>query len=308
MNKHLDQHLITALRRNAALGVITSILLLSACSTTHSSPFFMYSSPLLDGDMRAQRTPDNSFDPVDSSNTPSSNRHYVLDHTSTSARTNPRQAHTYLANTKQPAANEPIPKKPNALPAHALASTKTASAALNHSATLRSGNSGSAHAADYAWSMYALNKTELPDDARTSIPAMYRACRDSGEIFHHNNPRVGDLAFFHNTIDANQDGRNNDWYTHVAIVEEISPSATIALLGYQNGQVQRFYMNLRQIDSSHAPDQTILNTALRTQTKSDAPFTQYLSSQLFAGFCSLLGQQSELNIVDNWQPGMILRP
>ena len=41
-------------------------------------------------------------------------------------------------------------------------------------------------------------------------------------------PRPGDLAFFHDTYDRNRDGRANDPYTHVALVEAVDGAAVHA--------------------------------------------------------------------------------
>lgn len=270
--------------RKALFLLILSATLFAGCSTAQSSsPFFMYSSPLLDGDMRAQRTQDTTYHSI---STPSSGKAkpvYV------------RQSHP---TTNTPAKSNSSSQKPTptAHPALATSAPRTTSPALNHSA-----HSTSRHAANYAWTTYAANNVDLPQEARSNIAVLYRACRERGEVSH-NKPRPGDLAYFHNTFDANKDNRNNDWYTHVAIVETVAPHGQISLLRYQNKHVQRFHMNLEHVDSSQSPDGTILNSELRPQTSQDAPFTQYLSGQLFAGYCSLLGQQQDLIVIDNWQP------
>lgn len=255
-----------------SLLLAASSLLFCGCSTGHaSSPFSMYSSPLLDGEMRAQRTQEATFH----------------------ANTAPRQS--------RPADNtRPKPTQTQRPPATAPKTPGQAGPALATS-SISSISSTPAHAANYVWTVYAANQITLPAEARSNIPTLYRTCRQDGQIFH-TKPRVGDLAFFHNTFDANDDTRNNDWYTHVAIVENLTSAGQITLLGYQGKQLQRFRMNLEQVDTSTSPTGTVLNSEIRARNNQDAPFTQYLSSQLFAGYCSLLNKNQKIAFIDDWRP------
>ena len=137
---------------------------------------------------------------------------------------------------------------------------------------------------------------------------MYRHCRGEEAAYQNREPAAGDIAFFHNVFDANDDGRNNDWYTHVAIVEGVDASGTVHLLGYRDGKVRSFTMNLEHPDARELGGGQPANTRLRPKRDDDPPFTQHLSGQLFAGYCALLGGKSELVVVDNWQPGMQIDP
>lgn len=166
-------------------------------------------------------------------------------------------------------------------------------------------DSYNANAARYVAAIYELNGVDLPPATRGDIPAMYRHCRENAETFQSRAPAAGDLAFFHNVADANDDGRANDWYTHVALVEDVDDSDTVQFLGYRNGSVQSFSMNLDDPDQAERNGETI-NSKLRPERDSDPPYTQYLAGQLFAGYCALLGDKSELLVVDNWEPGMEL--
>jgi len=163
-------------------------------------------------------------------------------------------------------------------------------------------------AARYVSAIYELNGVELPEEARTGIPQMYRHCRDAGATSQSGKPAAGDLAFFHNIRDADGDGRNNDWYTYVALVEQIDGSGTVTLLGYRDGKVRKFRMNTSSPDRATGSGGGVVNTKLRREQPNDPPYTQYLAGQLFAGYCALLGDKSELLVVDNWQPGMDLEP
>ncbi len=167
------------------------------------------------------------------------------------------------------------------------------------------GSSLHANAARYVSAIYELNDVPIPADAHTDIPTLYRHCREKDAVFQSSEPKPGDLVFFHNLEDANGDGRNNDWYTFVGLVERVRNSGTVSILGYRDGEVRSYKMNLVQPDTRRSGGQTI-NSKLRRESSEDPPFTQYLAGQLFAGYCSLLGDRSELLVVDNWEPGMEL--
>ncbi len=169
-----------------------------------------------------------------------------------------------------------------------------------------SGSNIHADAARYVSAIYELNDVPIPADAHTDIPTLYRHCREKDAVFQSSEPKPGDLVFFHNLEDANGDGRNNDWYTFVGLVERVRNSGTVSILGYRDGEVRSYKMNLEQPDSRRSGGQTV-NSKLRQKSSDDPPFTRYLAGQLFAGYCSLLGDRSELLVVDNWQPGMELQ-
>ncbi|BDG04013.1 NlpC/P60 family protein [Anaeromyxobacter oryzae] len=93
-------------------------------------------------------------------------------------------------------------------------------------------------------------------------------------------PRPGDLAFFHDTYDRNHDGRRNDLYTHVALVESVE--GDIVTLLHRGARVERIRMNLAR------PSDPAANGILRIHRLRDAPGTRYLAGELFAAFGELL--------------------
>lgn len=92
--------------------------------------------------------------------------------------------------------------------------------------------------------------------------------------------KLGDLVFFSNTYDQNKDGKLNDEYTHIGIVESISTDGTIAFLHYLQNQVRRDWMNLKR-PSQHTDGGKIINSYLRRQSKYGS---SAFASQLFVGF------------------------
>lgn len=157
------------------------------------------------------------------------------------------------------------------------------------------------HALAYVLETYRMNGVEFENEDDLRIIDLYRAVQRSGSIYHTTRPVVGDLVFFHNTYDTNRDGRNNDWYTHVAVVEEVHGNGTIVMLSFRSGRVVRDAMNLEHKHSSERNAQ-VINARLRAQSRQDADYTQYLAGELFAGFGSALGDIRDVVVLDSWSP------
>lgn len=117
-------------------------------------------------------------------------------------------------------------------------------------------------------------------------PALGRA-RSRSESLHRasravKRPRPGDLAFFHHTYDRNRDGRANDPYSHVALVETVHGDAVTLLHRGARG-IERVRMNLRR------PSDPGANDPVRWRRKRDPRRLRVLSGELFAGYGSLPG-------------------
>ena len=155
--------------------------------------------------------------------------------------------------------------------------------------------------AQFVHALLEANDVHFSDTAAANIPALYRECRTEGETFQSNRPNIGDLVFFHNTYDANEDGRNNNWYTLVGVIEDIHQDGTVKFVTHRGERVETHTLNLDELSQQHAGQREI-NSKLRTKSSDDAPFTQYLAGQLFAGFCNILGDRQELILIDEWSP------
>ena len=140
-------------------------------------------------------------------------------------------------------------------------------------------------ASAFAYDAIAALGLTLDPHARTSPHALYYACKKARSIHFGRRAERGDLIFFHNTVDQNEDGRHNDWYTHVAVVESIDERETITVLTQRDGELARASLNLNHPDQGATPEGHTLNHELRARAEGDLPYTQYLGSQLFAGFC-----------------------
>ena len=99
-------------------------------------------------------------------------------------------------------------------------------------------------------------------------------------------PRIGDLAFFDDTHDRNEDGRRNDPLTHIAIVVGLEPDGTILLAhdGTSQGRAL-FKMNLYTPDQALNDEGERVNSALRRRSKKRKK-ERVLSGELWRGFAT----------------------
>ena len=200
--------------------------------------------------------------------------------------------------TERPAPARPAPARPQAAPAKSTESASNASAGpADVKPTRGSGSYTPEFAAGYVVAVYAANDVTLGNAAAGSIADLYRKAQETGTIYHSSRPAVGDLIFFHNTFDRNADGRQNDWYSHVGIVESVDEQGTIALLSYLGGKVGRTYMNLESPALAERAGKP-----LNTRMKAESTGSEFLAGKLFAGFASLLGNRTEVVVLDEWQP------
>jgi probable lipoprotein NlpC len=96
-------------------------------------------------------------------------------------------------------------------------------------------------------------------------------------------PSPGDLVFFDDTWDRNGNGRRDDPFTHVGLVEWVDVDGTVTFL-HRGGQgVTRGQLNLRRPDKARTAEGRAINSFLRLRTSAsdDGPA---LAGQLFAGF------------------------
>jgi hypothetical protein len=92
----------------------------------------------------------------------------------------------------------------------------------------------------------------------------------------------------------------------VGVVEGVDDDGTIAILSYLHESVTRSYMNLESPELSSDEAGMTFNSEMRASHLEDPAYTQYLSSDLCAGFGNLLGDRPEFLVIDNWEPGMNL--
>jgi hypothetical protein len=107
--------------------------------------------------------------------------------------------------------------------------------------------------------------------ARSRSEALYLASRRVTA------PRPGDLAFFHDTYDRDRDGRADDPYTHVAVVESVSGDRVLLLHRSSRG-IERVRMDLAR------PSDRARNDPVRQLRRRDPRSLRVLAGELFAGY------------------------
>ena len=120
-----------------------------------------------------------------------------------------------------------------------------------------------------------------------SISDLYHQAETSGQAHQRQRPMLGDIVFFDNSYDKNQNGVRDDPLTHVAIVERIDANGTITMihLGGKSKPVARTMMNLYHPDQKRDADGNVLNSTLRSVHGRDGG--PELTAQLFRGFGSI---------------------
>ncbi len=271
------------------LIVVLAALATSACASTERAPFHVYRSPLLAGDPTVPEPADRQFDPANPGDYPTDRETVVAD-----------------------SSRDEWDAQP---PAHASRTARKAKTKRGGRTgtrpTLAIGGRGEVatgsdidgqfvprQAALYVWKTFEINGAMLPADAQADIAALWRTCKKQGKTGH-TTPLPGDAVFFHNTFDANSDGRNNDWYTHVGVVETVRKDGAARVMSYVGGAVTSFWVDPNRPDEIGADDAPV-NSRVRIPTADDAPYTQYHAGQLFAGYCSVLADRKQVVVMDAW--------
>ena len=122
-------------------------------------------------------------------------------------------------------------------------------------------------------------------DESGSSAMLFDQARERGVLHHRRTPKPGDIAFFDDTYDRDNNGKNDDALSHSAVVVGVAADGTIDLVHLGSKGVVHLTMNLRQV-SVHDADGTVLNDYLRAKSSRDADGTQYLAGELWAGFAS----------------------
>jgi cell wall-associated NlpC family hydrolase len=125
------------------------------------------------------------------------------------------------------------------------------------------------------------------DVGQRNSEALYELAKQTRTHHRRLAPSPGDVVFFDNTYDRNDNGKLDDDLSHVAVVEHVDEDGTIHLIHKGGKGVVRIQMNLEHPDTSYSPDGKSWNSWLRASKKSDPKGTQYLAAQLYRGAASL---------------------
>jgi peptidoglycan DL-endopeptidase CwlO len=125
------------------------------------------------------------------------------------------------------------------------------------------------------------------------VRAMVRWIERHGQMHRRKVPAPGDLVFFHDSYDRNGDGKLNDRFTHMGLVEEVLPDGTALIIHATNHGIVREPMNLMRPHEAKDSQGREINAILRRKTAEDSPGTPRLMSELFAGFGRVLHRDPE---------------
>ena len=105
----------------------------------------------------------------------------------------------------------------------------------------------------------------------------------SERLFHKRKiPSPGDVAFFHNTYDRNRNGKRDDLWSHVAVVESVDSHGTITLVHKGGKGIRRTMMNLKDPHTKRDKNGDRLNSVLGVHK-----YGAVLTAELWCGFASL---------------------
>lgn len=123
---------------------------------------------------------------------------------------------------------------------------------------------------------------------RGSTRDLWAALDQQGATHRRTRPQPGDLAFFDNTYDRDDDGRTDDPLTHIAVVVSVDADGTIQLAhdGTSAGRAT-LYMNLLHPHDAKGPAGQPYNGALRAKRSADPAGTRYLAAELWHGFATV---------------------
>ena len=109
-----------------------------------------------------------------------------------------------------------------------------------------------------------------------------------GAVHRRRIPRVGDLAFFDDTYDRNQNGIADDELTHIAVVTAVDDQGTITLAhGGTSAGRSTILMNLRFPDVHRDQAGMELNGYLRAARKDEPRAVGHLTGELWRGFATV---------------------
>jgi len=125
------------------------------------------------------------------------------------------------------------------------------------------------------------------------VRAVVRWIKRRGQMHRRKLPAPGDLAFFHDSYDRNGDGKVNDRFTHMGLVDEVLPDGTVLIIHATNHGIVREPMNLLRPHEARDSQGREINAILRRKAAHDSPRTPRLMSELFAGFGRVLQRDPE---------------
>ncbi|MBN2551208.1 MAG: CHAP domain-containing protein [Spirochaetales bacterium] len=120
------------------------------------------------------------------------------------------------------------------------------------------------------------------------VSRLYKSLEAKGLLYYTRLPVTGDIIFWDNTYDRNEDGRWNDPLTHVGMVMNVSEDGSVQYvhLNYRRGIIIE-NMNLYQPEIHQRMEKgqmRIVNSPIRMKQAGNPHPRNWLSGQLFRNF------------------------
>ncbi|MGL5255315.1 MAG: CHAP domain-containing protein [Brevinema sp.] len=129
----------------------------------------------------------------------------------------------------------------------------------------------------FHWS--GLDLLQLYGIAPNGVSAIWLGLSSYGFEVKGKDLQAGDIVFFHNTTDRNRNGKRDDAFTHIGIVEKVDSTGTIVFAHLGSKGVVRAKMNLYLPETRRLDGDIIMNDYLRRGGNDSSN----LSGALYAG-------------------------
>lgn len=128
----------------------------------------------------------------------------------------------------------------------------------------------------------------FPNYTGNGVARLYGIATDYKVLHTRKLPRPGDVIFWDNTYDRNEDGKWNDPLTHAGVVVSVADDGTVEYIhhNYRRGIVMA-RMNLLEPGVYQTDDGTEVNSPMRMASQRAANPDLWLSSHLFREFASM---------------------
>jgi hypothetical protein len=127
------------------------------------------------------------------------------------------------------------------------------------------------------------------------VRLIHNHVRQHGTLHRESNVNPGDLVFFDNTWDFNEDGKLNDPLTHVGVIERLEPDGTVIFISRVANAIERYHMNLDQPHVHKTAQGLVLNDYIRRKHPTDPENAARLTGELFAFYGNLLSPQKHMS-------------
>lgn len=121
---------------------------------------------------------------------------------------------------------------------------------------------------------------------RGGVPRIYATYKADGKVHFNKVPKPADLVFFDNTWDDNGNGRMDDPFTHIGMVETVDADGTVSVIHHCSKGIKVYKMNLSKPTVYQDDSGKVLNNFIRRQSSDDPPGTSYVLGNYFSGFAA----------------------